>query len=277
MRAFAFALASVLVAGAASLAAQAPSADALPLGRLAALRERLGGGAVLRAAAREALVTGATLRRTLPLQRGRCVRIVAAAGPGLTDLDLRLEDPEGRPVQEDLGDGDTASLGVREPLCPERTGSYELLLIASEGSGSLAWQLLGPPRAEAAQAGAPAHVVGGPPGYLGDGLRDAHARAGEGRPAITAVHRAELARSETTTLRLATRRGRCYLAIAAGAPSIRALSLRVRDAFGQPRGNAGPAQQPAARFCAATDGPVEVILKAERGYGPVALQVFGPR
>jgi hypothetical protein len=87
------------------------------------------------AAGRPALVYG------LPLQKDRCYRVFAAAGPGVTDLDAILTDAQGNPLAADRFQDSAPILGPQGPVCPPEDGAYRLILSVEAGSGPVSFQI----------------------------------------------------------------------------------------------------------------------------------------
>lgn len=91
-------------------------------------------------------------RRTGSLRRGEiedhlmilvgthCYAFIAAGDNDVRDIDLILIDPDGAPIMHDTDQGREATLGVREQICPERPGSYEIRVRMFAGGGSYALQ-----------------------------------------------------------------------------------------------------------------------------------------
>lgn len=92
------------------------------------------------------------VRRTGSLRRGEiedhlmvlvgthCYAFIAAGDDDVRDIDLILVDPDGTPVMHDTDQGREATLGVREQICPERPGSYEIRVRMFAGGGEYALQ-----------------------------------------------------------------------------------------------------------------------------------------
>lgn len=71
---------------------------------------------------------------TLPIRAGRCYTFVAAASPGIEDLDVLVFDAEGAQVAYD-----TARSGhAATRLCPPQTGTYYVAVRAAVGNGVFA-------------------------------------------------------------------------------------------------------------------------------------------
>lgn len=251
-------------------------AAARPLDTLHQLGEEHGEGyrPITPPAFEPALAEGTTLERTVPIAAGRCYRVLAAAEPTVTDLHVTLLDAAGGAVQTDGLEGPVVTLGVLRPLCPATSGSYVLRLEAAAGHGRVAWRVLAQERRAAATASArETHPVGGTGrGYVAQQIRRGHLAGGGGVGVVPATG-GELARSATAERTFPVRAGRCYVAVAAGVPSARTISVSVRDAFGQERasGRGAPAR---ARVCPAVAGTWRVQTKMELGYGRYAVQVF---
>lgn len=91
-------------------------------------------------------------RRTGTLRRGEiedhlmvlvgthCYAFIAAGDSDVRDIDILLVDPNGTPVMHDTDQGREATLGVRERICPQRPGSYEVRVRMFTGGGDYALQ-----------------------------------------------------------------------------------------------------------------------------------------
>ena len=91
-------------------------------------------------------------RRTGTLRRGEiedhltvlvgthCYAFIAVGDSDVRDIDLILIDPDGAPIMHDTDQGREATLGVREQICPERPGSYEIRVRMFAGGGDYALQ-----------------------------------------------------------------------------------------------------------------------------------------
>lgn len=252
-----------------------------PLERLASLVRAQGRSAApVTPPARESLAEGETVVRDVPLSPGRCYRVLAASGEGIVDLDLALVTPRGAALQEDGTVSAAPSLGVLRPLCPAEPGRYRLALRAASGGGDFAWRVLG--AASRSGTGSPASAparfrVGGTgSGFLPNGVRRRHGAAGEGRAAVVDLDVATLATSGAREVSFPVQAGRCYVAIAAGMPSVRDLDLALLDHFGHSRGEDTSTDAfPAVRSCATVTGTWRVRITMHVGYGRHAVQVFG--
>lgn len=82
-------------------------------------------------------------RVTFPvaMRAGRCYAIAAMASePGLTDLDITIENQTGERLALEAA---TDAQPVLGPWCPEGTDIYHIGFRAYEGGGSFTWQVLG--------------------------------------------------------------------------------------------------------------------------------------
>ncbi len=75
------------------------------------------------------------------LQKGQCYRLLAASGPGLTDLDAGILDPSGNVVLKDEANDTWPVLGIFEPYCPNVTGTHQVIMAVASGEGTYAFQL----------------------------------------------------------------------------------------------------------------------------------------
>lgn len=67
-----------------------------------------------------------------------CYTFLGVASDGVQDLDLLLLDPNGAAVMHDTDEGQRASLGVREQVCPATPGAYEIRVRVFSGEGEYA-------------------------------------------------------------------------------------------------------------------------------------------
>jgi hypothetical protein len=72
------------------------------------------------------------------LPYGHCYRFVAAGGPGVTDLDLALIDPNGVELQRDVTQDSTPALGRDASICPVEPGAYRVEARMRGGEGTFA-------------------------------------------------------------------------------------------------------------------------------------------
>lgn len=89
-----------------------------------------------------ALEAGGKRDHLLVLQGGRCYRVVAAAGPGVQDLDLVLYDEGGRQLRQDRTTDPEPMLGDKAEICPERGAAFRLQVRAYQGAGPYALRVL---------------------------------------------------------------------------------------------------------------------------------------
>lgn len=262
-------------------AAAAATADGeTPLERLASRIEAVGGTMTpVTPPQRETLAEGERLERQVALQPGRCYRVVVGAADSVLDLDLALSPERGAPLQTDASDDGMPTLGVLAPLCPARPGAHRLQLFMERGAGAFAWRVLGSSQrgASTGEAAATRHRIGGAgDGFLPGRIRARHQAAGEGRPPVTDLLSGRLSTSEARDVEVPVEGGRCYVALAAGVPSVRELDLRVLDNFGNERARDETRDAfPSVRFCPSISGRWQVQVRMYNGYGAYALQIFG--
>jgi hypothetical protein len=84
---------------------------------------------------RGTLATGATQDYQAVLQGGRCFKVVGVGGPGVTDLDLFLFDPNGVQVLQDTASDSYPVLGLTHPICPDTAGAYRVQVKMFAGTG----------------------------------------------------------------------------------------------------------------------------------------------
>ncbi|MFO0628420.1 MAG: hypothetical protein U0325_22800 [Polyangiales bacterium] len=76
---------------------------------------------------------------------GRCYKIIGVGGVGVTDLDLKLYDPNGTLVDQDIATDNYPVIGLNQqrPLCPQTGGSYRLRVEMYAGAGEFGVQVFG--------------------------------------------------------------------------------------------------------------------------------------
>lgn len=118
----------------------APDPAVDPLGaRLHAMGQRLiprhePEGGVLRGRLRQ----GEIEDHPVVLVGTHCYAVLGVASEGVQDLDLLLLDPNGAAVMHDTDEGQEASMGVREQICPATPGSFKVRVRAFRGEGDYA-------------------------------------------------------------------------------------------------------------------------------------------
>jgi hypothetical protein len=75
------------------------------------------------------------------MQPGWCYKVVAVAGPGIQDLDVRVFDGNSALVQRDATDEPRAVVGVGRPICPSVAANYRIEVRARRGAGPFALQV----------------------------------------------------------------------------------------------------------------------------------------
>ncbi|MBK6534385.1 MAG: hypothetical protein IPF99_33925 [Deltaproteobacteria bacterium] len=76
---------------------------------------------------------------------GRCYKIIGVGGVGVRDLDLKLFDPNGTMVDQDIATDNYPVIGLNQqrPLCPQTGGSYRLRVEMYQGTGEFGVQVFG--------------------------------------------------------------------------------------------------------------------------------------
>lgn len=260
-------------------AATAESGGSL-LERLAARATELASGMQpVTTAARLSIREGARIEADVPITAGRCYRVVTAS-EGIADLDLALVAPGGGGlVQEDGTDDGNPTLGVLRPLCPAQPGNYRVVARAERGGGAFAWQVLGAapagPRGGQQARTARFRIGGAGSDFVAQRIRAKHGEVGGGRQPITDLITGTLATSERRAVSIDVQGGRCYVAIAAGVPSVRELDVRIVDPFGHEHARDETRDAlPSARACPSVAGTWSVEVRMHNGYGRYGLQVF---
>ena len=83
-------------------------------------------------------------------RKGRCYRAFAVGAPGVEDLDVAVNDPDGHLVIADVSRDRWPVVPPRGPLCAEQDGVYTIAIAVTRGSGPYVLQIWGTdlPRAE---------------------------------------------------------------------------------------------------------------------------------
>jgi hypothetical protein len=75
------------------------------------------------------------------MQAGKCFKIIGIGDIGVQDLDLKLFDPNGVQLQQDVETDNYPALGVEAPICPSTAGAYRLQVHMYRGSGPFGVQV----------------------------------------------------------------------------------------------------------------------------------------
>jgi hypothetical protein len=211
-----------------------------------------------------------TRKREVVLAADQCYRVIAVSESSTTEIELSLNDPKGAALASSKGKLD-ALLPATAPFCPKSGGAHTIALRALAGSTRVAWQVVGATNPEI-EARWP---VGGKGNQLvATRMRDIHRNQGAKAPAM-AFESGELGTAEVHASTFDVVGGRCYLAVAEGVPSLRALELELSDQ----RGNTVARSQEQnsinmLRVCAELSGRWTLRAKAFKGYGAFGVQVF---
>jgi len=113
-------------------------------------------------------------------------------------------------------------------------------------------------------------------GYLANTLRRLAGTQGlSGAVPASPFEEHDLQTNERADLNVQVEGGVCYVAVAAGMPSVRELDLYVIDPFGQQRARDSTQDaSPSARFCPLVSGTWKIQIHLFNGYGRVAAQVL---
>ncbi len=167
------------------------------------------------------LDSGRQESREVQLLAGNCYAIVAAGGPGVEDLDLRLLSPAGRPVSQD----DATDNHPTMRTCPLTSGAHEIQVRMYSGAGDFAIAVLtlDPP-------------VVLPPDMIGRERANTLELAAEGRRhGMTLMRqpwRAGIAAGLPYAVPIELRAGRCYLFGAAANEQLGGLDVSLVDDHG---------------------------------------------
>lgn len=89
------------------------------------------------------LATNQTQNYSVPLERGRCYKIIGVGAPSVVDLDLKLYDPSNTQVDQDIATDNFPVIGLQRPLCPAQSAQYRLEVIMYTGGGPYMVQVFG--------------------------------------------------------------------------------------------------------------------------------------
>lgn len=92
---------------------------------------------------RGTLATGGSQNYAVNMTPGQCYKIIGVGGPGVTDLDLKLYDPAGTMVDQDIATDNFPVIGLQRQLCPTAAGQYRLEVMMFSGSGDFGVQVFG--------------------------------------------------------------------------------------------------------------------------------------
>jgi hypothetical protein len=90
---------------------------------------------------RGTLQQGASQDFQAVMQAGKCFKIIGIGDIGVQDLDLKLFDPNGVQLQQDVETDNYPALGVEAPICPSAAGAYRLQVHMYRGSGPFGVQV----------------------------------------------------------------------------------------------------------------------------------------
>jgi hypothetical protein len=79
------------------------------------------------------------------LQPGKCFKIIGIGGMSVRDLDLKLFDPNGVQLQQDVATDAFPALGVESQICPTTAGAYRVQVQMYQGSGDFGVQVFQTP------------------------------------------------------------------------------------------------------------------------------------
>ncbi len=220
----------------------------------------------------EDLGSGDERARDLPLDGGRCYRVVAVAEPGLMGVDLALQDSSGASLLAG-GGKPVIVMGNDAAFCPADAASFKLVVSTSAGAGRVVWQVFGAPHPKSQGRWQPG---GEGDSWVAKRLRASHQQLGEGKPAAMPFEAGKLTTAQAAQASFEVQPGSCYIAIAAGAPSLRSIDLAIIDQRGNVVAQALDQGSVArARVCADLRSRWTARVRVFKGYGDYALQVFG--
>jgi len=221
----------------------------------------------------EDLGAGDPRERDVPLEAGRCYRFLAVADLPLTAVNLTLADAQGTPLLSARGGELTSVLGEDTPFCPEDAARYKLVVAAEGGSGRVLWQVFGESQVQT-QGKWP--IGGGGESLIAKRIRSIHERLGEKKQPAVAYQEGRLATAQSVEVGFDVQPGFCYVAVAAGMPSIRSLDLEIVDQRGNLVAQArDQGSQARARACSDIKARWTARVGVFKGYGEYGTQVFG--
>lgn len=94
---------------------------------------------------RGTLSEGASQDFQAVLQPGKCFKIIGIGGANVRDLDLKLFDPNGVQLQQDVATDSFPALGVESQICPTAAGAYRVQVQMYQGSGDFGVQVFQTP------------------------------------------------------------------------------------------------------------------------------------
>jgi hypothetical protein len=204
--------------------------------------------------------------RPFALQPGRCYVALAFGEAGVEDLDLRVSDPVGRPLTQDVALDAHPSLR----FCTTRGGPHRVDVRMYAGAGRWALGLAALP--ESASAALPADVTGVARARGAEVAAQALARGM--RPVGDALRGAPWG-SFVQGFAVPTRRGRCYLVGAAGNESLPALDLWLSGPDGAMLASDTNERERAVVYhCAARDAVLTANVRAHAGRGEYVVMRF---
>ena len=209
-------------------------------------------------------------KREVVLAGDQCYRVVAVGDPPATEIEVSISDAKGAPVASVKGKLEVA-LPEAKTLCPKASGTYSVAVRPIGGASRVAWQLMGGANPEL-EARFP---VGGKGNQLvATRMRDVHRNQAAKAP-VMAFETGELGTAEVHTSTFDVVGGQCYLAVAAGVPSLRALDLEVVDQRGHTVAKSQEQNSISLlKVCAELSGRWTLHAKAFKGYGSFGVQVF---
>ncbi|MFO0696782.1 MAG: hypothetical protein U0230_24640 [Polyangiales bacterium] len=110
-----------------------PARDPLGARLHRAVVERAGESEEVGTIVRGRMDVGHSADQGVLLYGGYCYSIFVEAEPSAGELQLRLVDTNGDPIVVDREHGASATLGLADPLCPERPAEYHLQISSTRG------------------------------------------------------------------------------------------------------------------------------------------------
>lgn len=217
----------------------------------------------------EQVSSGREFRREVVLSAERCYHVLLAVESPEVEVDAALVDGAGLVLARAKGKEDQA-LPAKASFCPVTSGPVALTLRASSDV-RVAWQLIGGENPKLAER---FPVGGASKDLVSVRMRDIHRNQGAKTP-VMPFRAATLETAAEHSVQFEAQSGSCYLLVATGVPSLRALDLEVLDQRGH--NIARSSQQTSiamVKTCADLTGVWTLRTRAFKGYGAFGVQAF---
>ena len=216
------------------------------------------------------LAHGRAVRVPLPLAPHLCYRVIAVAGDGAEDISLAL-------FQDGIEKARDQLSGKRPSVdwCVAETGRLEADITMYEGDGAFAVFVFQRKDTPTAPAKKIRKAGGDGSDFIANRIRQLAPHFARGRRPITEVLRGNISKEEALRIPV-TLSGKCITVVAAQAPSLLSLDIRLEREGGPLPGHLNAAAGYAI-FVPETcppKGAYEVVFRPTRGNGDVGAQLF---